>query len=194
GIHRHGTYHDHCVALLEQITKPVITTFHTVLPKPEPWMRDTLRRIAERSTVVVVMAETAARLLRDVYGIDRPPVVIPHGMPAIAPHGRHRFKRQLGIEKRTIVSTFGLVDRSEEHTSELQSRFDLVCRLLLEKKNKNNSSLSSHIAPTAKLCFATLSRYSLTRPFALPSLASLLPNHRPTLTRGPPLDTVPATG
>src|SRR5437868_11184665 len=27
-------------------------------------------------------------------------------------------------------------NRSEEHTSELQSRFDLVCRLLLEKKNK----------------------------------------------------------
>src|SRR5207249_11257580 len=28
------------------------------------------------------------------------------------------------------------VNRSEEHTSELQSRFDLVCRLLLEKKKK----------------------------------------------------------
>src|SRR5699024_11521530 len=28
--------------------------------------------------------------------------------------------------------------RSEEHTSELQSRFDLVCRLLLEKKNTNS--------------------------------------------------------
>src|SRR5437660_8893317 len=28
--------------------------------------------------------------------------------------------------------------RSEEHTSELQSRGHLVCRLLLEKKNKNN--------------------------------------------------------
>src|SRR5699024_11562973 len=27
------------------------------------------------------------------------------------------------------------ITRSEEHTSELQSRFDLVCRLLLEKKN-----------------------------------------------------------
>src|SRR5699024_5317709 len=27
--------------------------------------------------------------------------------------------------------------RSEEHTSELQSRFDIVCRLLLEKKKKN---------------------------------------------------------
>src|SRR5438067_10492682 len=31
------------------------------------------------------------------------------------------------------------VDRSEEHTSELQSRFDLVCRLLLEKKNKHDT-------------------------------------------------------
>src|SRR5437868_13908404 len=28
--------------------------------------------------------------------------------------------------------------RSEEHTSELQSRFDLVCRLLLEKKKKRS--------------------------------------------------------
>src|SRR5690606_39964423 len=31
----------------------------------------------------------------------------------------------------------GLVIRSEEHTSELQSRENLVCRLLLEKKKKN---------------------------------------------------------
>src|SRR5207249_11353552 len=33
--------------------------------------------------------------------------------------------------------------RSEEHTSELQSRFDLVCRLLLEKKKKRVSSRGS---------------------------------------------------
>src|SRR5699024_11776262 len=32
----------------------------------------------------------------------------------------------------TVVKGIGI--RSEEHTSELQSRFDLVCRLLLEKK------------------------------------------------------------
>src|SRR5207249_9584076 len=33
--------------------------------------------------------------------------------------------------------------RSEEHTSELQSRFDLVCRLLLEKKKKNKKTYNS---------------------------------------------------
>src|SRR5690349_23647065 len=31
--------------------------------------------------------------------------------------------------------------RSEEHTSELQSRRDLVCRLLLEKKKKNTDTM-----------------------------------------------------
>src|SRR3712207_8510060 len=35
------------------------------------------------------------------------------------------------------VSVVNLPSRSEEHTSELQSRQDLVCRLLLEKKKNN---------------------------------------------------------
>ena len=34
--------------------------------------------------------------------------------------------------------------RSEEHTSELQSRRNLVCRLLLEKKKTNNSAHTGH--------------------------------------------------
>jgi glycosyltransferase involved in cell wall biosynthesis len=110
GIWRDGFYEDHCVPFLEALHKPVITTLHTVLPQPEPQIRDVVRGIAERSTRVVVMAETAARLLADVYGISQRPVVIPHGMPAIVPRGRHRLKRQLGMDHRTIISTFGLVD------------------------------------------------------------------------------------
>src|SRR5690606_40793706 len=42
--------------------------------------------------------------------------------------------------------------RSEEHTSELQSRENLVCRLLLEKKNDSTSKVCAHVldvyAPT----------------------------------------------
>src|SRR5690625_6141846 len=37
------------------------------------------------------------------------------------------------------IGDFSLLCRSEEHTSELQSRGHLVCRLLLEKKNENIS-------------------------------------------------------
>src|SRR5437868_13160180 len=38
------------------------------------------------------------------------------------------------VEMTPYDLTKGRIIRSEEHTSELQSRFDLVCRLLLEKK------------------------------------------------------------
>src|SRR5260370_27859371 len=37
-------------------------------------------------------------------------------------------------------------DRSEEHTSELQSHLNLVCRLLLEKKKKKKSKKIEHVA------------------------------------------------
>src|SRR2546427_9150757 len=68
-------------------------------------------------------------------------------------HGRgllaHRFEGRVGVEERQgggqsvirhaehpDVAVVGHV-RSEEHTSELQSQSNLVCRLLLEKKKKN---------------------------------------------------------
>src|SRR5438067_10601621 len=42
--------------------------------------------------------------------------------------------------------------RSEEHTSELQSRFDLVCRLLLEKKKVRNLVLAAgYVLKTAEI-------------------------------------------
>src|SRR5260221_9838341 len=46
--------------------------------------------------------------------------------------------------------------RSEEHTSELQSHSDLVCRLLLEKKNKqHNESRHSRAIPTERVSRVT---------------------------------------
>src|SRR6266536_347652 len=39
------------------------------------------------------------------------------------------------------------IERSEEHTSELQSRVELVCGLLLEKKKSKSSSLARMPAP-----------------------------------------------
>src|SRR5437868_11445231 len=41
--------------------------------------------------------------------------------------------------------------RSEEHTSELQSRFDLVCRLLLEKKKISHMSFCLPVAKCTNL-------------------------------------------
>src|SRR5699024_11344455 len=48
----------------------------------------------------------------------------------IPPNVPHLMSSEEGINNTRYICM-----RSEEHTSELQSRFDLVCRLLLEKKN-----------------------------------------------------------
>src|SRR2546422_6331564 len=47
--------------------------------------------------------------------------------------------------------------RSEEHTSELQSRLHLVCRLLLEKKKKNTKPRTHESKPTRRTCCSWIS-------------------------------------
>src|SRR2546427_9435872 len=47
-------------------------------------------------------------------------------------------------ERPRLLPGTGRDGRSEEHTSELQSQSNLVCRLLLEKKKKTHSEISTH--------------------------------------------------
>src|SRR2546421_7933485 len=54
------------------------------------------------------------------------------------------LERYLAVTTDEIKST---EERSEEHTSELQSRSDLVCRLLLEKKKKQKKT-NTHVLET----------------------------------------------
>src|SRR5260221_14793104 len=61
-------------------------------------------------------------LFRSTYGSERPL------------HRRCIRHRQDWLAQKTLRESF--LYRSEEHTSELQSHSDLVCRLLLEKKKK----------------------------------------------------------
>jgi predicted GH43/DUF377 family glycosyl hydrolase/glycosyltransferase involved in cell wall biosynthesis len=104
-----GTYEDHLTAFLEEVRKPTLVTFHTVLPEPTPAVREAVRHIAAAADGLVVMAESAVGILSGVYHVTKPVTVIQHGMPHIEPHGRRHLKRKLGLDGRQIVSTFGLV-------------------------------------------------------------------------------------
>src|SRR2546422_8081105 len=59
---------------------------------------------------------------------------------------------RLGIGQRLEVLHRPAVHRSEEHTSELQSRLHLVCRLLLEKKKKRTDDHGTGSLLLKKLC------------------------------------------
>src|SRR2546430_9178170 len=61
------------------------------------------------------------------------------GLPVTHPGSFRKMLLEQLIQK-TGITNYHLLDgdRSEEHTSELQSQSNLVCRLLLEKKKKHN--------------------------------------------------------
>src|SRR2546422_2258512 len=64
------------------------------------------------------------------------------GVPRRHPRAQHRPRLLAAAagDWAVLPSVAALLHRSEEHTSELQSRLHLVCRLLLEKKKHTNVS------------------------------------------------------
>src|SRR5207249_5864271 len=59
-------------------------------------------------------------------------------LETLAAQGVVAYLGGFGSDLHAAAASVAEKNRSEEHTSELQSRFDLVCRLLLEKKKKKN--------------------------------------------------------
>src|SRR5699024_12408431 len=70
-----------------------------------------------------------------------PPRAVADRLPAHGVYGAARWIYAIYVTSRyrQLVPVAATPRRSEEHTSELQSRFDLVCRLLLEKKKTKHN-------------------------------------------------------
>lgn len=99
---------------LDDCEKPIVTTFHTLLTRPDPLPRGLIQKLAARSDGIIVMTHIAARLLATVYGVTGPSVrVIPHGVPVVpfARDGRH--KARLGLTNQRVLCTFGLINRGK---------------------------------------------------------------------------------
>src|SRR5699024_12588313 len=78
-----------------------------------------------------------AKKLRLGDPLDESTTLGPVVKPAAAEHVRSQVADAVAAGARCLIDPVDYPaegGRSEEHTSELQSRFDLVCRLLLEKK------------------------------------------------------------
>src|SRR5438874_8670661 len=89
------------------------------------WLtHDEMHFFPTRRSSDLVMIHGGDREIRPAH----PPVVEPQALEGLR-RGHLVDQVQVDIEKIRLT-------RSEEHTSELQSRRDLVCRLLLEKKKK----------------------------------------------------------
>ena len=100
----------HIVELLSRLQMPVVTTLHTILPKPSAAQRAVMENIIALSAKIVVMSETGRQILSSTYPI--PPdkiVLVPHGIPDVPFIETHQAKAKLGFADKTVILTFGLL-------------------------------------------------------------------------------------
>jgi len=94
--------------------KPIVTTFHTLLTRPDPLPRRLIQNLASHSQGIVVMTRIAAEILAGVYGIAGPNVhVIPHGVPMVPFQRDGTHRDRLGLSGRKVICTFGLINRGK---------------------------------------------------------------------------------
>jgi hypothetical protein len=106
---------------LRNCRKPVVTTFYTMMAKPESLPLQLIQMIGARSEAVVVMTKLAAKLLDEVYSLSGRKVnIIPHGVPDIPADFEGISKARLGLAGRQIICSFGLINRGKglEYTAQ----------------------------------------------------------------------------
>src|SRR2546429_4907441 len=100
------------------------------------------------------MKGTAAMTTADADGIEIAGLLFdagPSESPVLLEVGPEESRARHAKDPITLHDVFFRVGRSEEHTSELQSRLHLVCRLLLEKKKQQTCAVRLD-AEHARLC------------------------------------------
>ena len=111
---------EYVLSFVEELAQPLVVTLHTVVSRPTQHQLRVLSALCERAELVVVMTDTAARLLDQVGACDAGKIrVVPHGAPALlAQAGERSAGRPLrlggspagrDVQGRFLLSTFGLL-------------------------------------------------------------------------------------
>jgi glycosyltransferase involved in cell wall biosynthesis len=109
-----GVAGDLILTLLDRLTMPVVTTFHTILEHPTPDQRRVMRAVADRSAHVIAMAKKGRDLLTSIYGVAADKIaVIPHGVPDFSFVDPDEAKLKCGYSGRSVILTFGLLGPSK---------------------------------------------------------------------------------
>jgi len=108
-----GEWGKYILSFLQNVHKPVITTLHTVEPDFESTARNVLKEILSHSKAIVVMARTAKNILKEYNAPSKKINVVQHGCPNMPFLNSDNVKPSLGLKGRTILSTFGLINRGK---------------------------------------------------------------------------------
>ncbi len=135
-----GLHGDHLLHLLGHLNKPVITTFHTILPQPDEKRKSVIKSIADFSEMVIVLTNHSAGILKSDYLVRADKImVIPHGTHLVPWYDKDEMKSKYQLDGKFLLTTFGLLSNNKNIETvivalpEITKQFPNVMYLILGK-------------------------------------------------------------
>jgi glycosyltransferase involved in cell wall biosynthesis len=105
-----GVDGEYILTLVDMLTKPLVTCFHSILPEPDSHKLYIMKRIIEKSSAVIAMSQSSLNLLVDLYGCaPEKAVLIHHGVPNFGYAPTDKYKKELKIKADYMLMASGLL-------------------------------------------------------------------------------------
>ena len=122
-----GDYGENLLYFLFSTNKPIIITFPTVLPNPEPKRKSVIQTISNMVEKITVMTNDSSKILQEEYEIPKEKIsVIPHGTHPITCESKLKIKENYALENRLMLSTFGLINANKSIETALNAMPEIV--------------------------------------------------------------------
>ncbi|WP_347219424.1 hypothetical protein [Chryseobacterium sp.] len=118
---------DGLLLFLQNLQKDLIITFHTVLPKPDPELKEKVKEISSFVKSIIVMTGISADILTNDYDISSDKIkVIPHGTHLLPFIDKISLKTKYGLKDKKVLSTFGLLGAGKNIETTLEALPEIV--------------------------------------------------------------------
>ena len=121
-----GEYGEFLLPFLEIVNKPIVITFHSILPSPDEKLKRVVQEIAKRVSAIIVMTRKGVEILQEDYDVNSKIYIVPHGIPAVTFESQEKEKRNLGLENKIVLLTFGMLSPGKGYEHVIKALPEIV--------------------------------------------------------------------
>ncbi len=120
------------IGFIQALTKPVCIAFHTVLPRPNEFLKAHVNTLIQLAHSVIVMTNTSQKILNNDYNISAKKIdVIAHGTHLVAHSDKNTLKEKYNFGNKKILTTFGLLSSGKS----IETTLDAMPAIIKQNSN-----------------------------------------------------------
>ncbi|OGS69163.1 MAG: glycosyl transferase family 1 [Flavobacteria bacterium RIFCSPLOWO2_12_FULL_35_11] len=122
-----GEYGNYLLDFLDAINKPVVFTFHSVIPNPTVELKSFVKMMVSYANRIFVMTKKSQNILTEQYEISEEIIdYTPHGTHTVNYENPAEAKQKLNLENRSILSTFGLLSPGKSIETAIKAMPEII--------------------------------------------------------------------